>query len=487
MARHPRRLHCVLLAAAVFVVPQVALAQAAASSATVSPSRDVARARVDSLARAFVAANGSPGVSIQVVWRGDTLLAAGYGLADVAKHQPATAATVYRIGSVTKQFTSAAVMRLVERRKVALDDSIAAYVPGLPATWRAVTVRQLLNHTSGIPSYTDIGEPWRRRWGEAMSPATLVSLTANDTMWFKPGAKWHYDNTGYVLLGMLLDRVTREPYPRYIENRLARPLGLAHVYYCDNDRNIPNRARGYDRQGETWREAAFIHMSQPYSAGALCATVGDLARWDALLSSGRVVNAESWKAMTTPVGAAQQGNYGFGLTVGRFEGHPLVSHGGGIHGFISANAIFPADSLTITVLTNSGAGRADPLLNNIARAVLGLPLPQGLARVTLSPAERARYAGRYELHLPNGAMLAMRVWSGDSAVLTQATGQPAVELIAFGNHVFGAAFDPSLRMTFHVEGDHATSLTLLQGGATIEAPRVGEDTTTTQPAQPRNP
>ena len=189
--------------------------------------------------------------------------------------------------------------------------------------------------------------------------------------------------------------------------------------------------------------------------------------------------------MTTPTGPALQPGYGFGLGAGRFEGHPLVSHGGGINGFISANAIFPADSLTVTVLTNSGAGRADQLMNNIARVVLGVPLPKEAARVTLSAAERARYAGRYELHLPNGAVLPLRVWSGDSTVLTQATGQPAVELIPYGNHVFGAAFDPSLRMTFHLDGDHATGLTLLQGGATIEAPRVGDDTATSSGAAPR--
>ncbi len=435
------------------------------------------RARVDSLVRAFVAANGSPGVSVQVVSHGDTLLSAGYGVAEVEKRVPATAATVYRIGSITKQFTAAAVMRLVEQKKVALDDSIAAYVPGLPAAWRAVTVRQLLNHTSGIPSYTDVGARWQRRWGENMSTDTLVALTGRDPMWFAPGTNWRYDNTGYVLLGMLLDRVTGQPYPRYIEEHLARPLGLRHTWYCDNDRDIPNRARGYERMGEDWRDAPFLHMSQPYAAGALCSTVGDLARWDALLSSGRVVNAASWRAMTTPTGAAAQGAYGFGLMVDRLQGHFMVVHSGGINGFTSDNAIFPADSLTVTVLTNAGGRGPGQLLRNIARVALGLSLPNEAARVTLTPAERARYAGRYEIHLPNGSVLPMRVWSGASAVLTQATGQSVIELIALGNHVFGAAFDPALRITFHVEGDHTTGFTLLQGGATMEAPRVGEDTT----------
>ena len=370
--------------------------------------------------------------------------------------------------------TQGAVLRLVEQKKVALDDSIARYVSNLPAAWRGVTVRQLLNHTSGIPSYTDIGPRWQRRWGEHMSTDTLVALTARDSMWFTPGSKWRYDNTGYVLLGMLLDRVTGVPYPKYVEDKVARPLGLQHTYYCDTVRVLPARARGYQRSASGWSDAPFLDMSQPYSAGALCSTVGDLARWDALLSSGRVVNPASWSAMTTPSGAATQSGYGFGLMVSRFEGHRMVTHGGGIHGFSSDNALFPDDSLTVTVLTNSGNARPGDLLQNIARVVLGVPLPTQPHPVALSAEERAHYTGKYEIQLPNGGKLAFTVTAGASALMGQGAGQPAIELIPLGNHVFGAAFDPSLRITFKLEGDHATGFTLLQGGATMEAPRVGD-------------
>ncbi len=215
-------------------------------------------------------------------------------------------------------------------------------------------------------------------------------------------------------------------------------------------------------------------MTQPYSAGALCSTVGDLARWDALLASGRVVSPASYALMTTPEGAARESRYGFGLSLDTLAGHALVTHGGGINGFISDNAVFPADSLSVTVLTNSGSARAGVLLRNIARAALGLPLEQGLARVAMTAGQRAAYAGRYELHTPDGRTLRITMLAGANALLTQAEGQSAFELIPLGNHVFGAEVDPSLRVTFTLQNGKATGFTLAQRGTISQATRVGD-------------
>ncbi len=193
-------------------------------------------------------------------------------------------------------------------------------------------------------------------------------------MWFKPGTAWRYDNTGYILVGMLLDRVTGEPFPSYLETKLLRPLGLAHSYYCDLNRVLPGRASGYDHDSTGWHRAPYFSMTQPYSAGAMCATVDDLARWNFLLSSGKVVTPASYRTMTTPTGAAQPRHYGFGLAVDTLGGHRMIQHGGGIIGFTSANGYFPDDSLSVTVLTNSGSFGPDSLFRNVARAALGLPL-----------------------------------------------------------------------------------------------------------------
>ena len=462
-------------AAALLAASLLALGAPPTLGAQPAPPAARVRATVDSLAQAFLAARKSPGVSIAVVRGTDTLVAQGYGLADVDQNVPATANTLYRIGSITKQFTAASVMRLVEQGKVGLDDSIARHVPNLPTAWRGVTVRQLLNHTSGIPSYTEAGVRWQRRWREDMPPDTIVAITASDSMWFTPGTDWRYDNTGYVVLGMLLEHVTGQRYAQFVEQHLLRPLGLEHTWYCDMNRVLPGRAAGYEPGGaEPWRHTVYLSMTQPYAAGSLCSTVGDVARWDRLLATGRVVSPASYRAMTTPEGSAAAHHYGFGLAVDTLGGRTMITHNGGIPGFLSDNAYFPAESLAVVVLTNSGASNPGPLLRNVARAALGVSLDRPPTAVQLSAAERARYVGHYELAMPDGTTLAVDVRDGGNGLTVSPAGQSRQPLIPYGNHVFGVAVDPSIRFTFAVTGDRATGFTLLQNGGRLPATRVGD-------------
>ena len=352
-------------------------ATAQGASAPAAPQRpDVAAVRrtIDSLANAFLAAREAPGVSIMVVRGRETIVNKGYGFADLENEVPAGPKTVYRIGSITKQFTSASVMQLVEAGRVRLDDSIGTYLTTLPARWRGVSVQQLLNHTSGIPSYTDLGPRWMKRIGETMPPDTLVALTANDTLNFAPGTSWRYDNTGYVILGMLVEKVSGTPYAQYLQEHLFGPLGLSQTMYCDNAPIIPHRAQGYSRTANGWRNSMFIDMSQPFSAGALCSTAPDLARWNEQLASGRVVSLKSYILMTTPVGAAAARHYGFGLGANVLNGHRIIEHSGGIPGFATDNAWLPDDSLSVTVLPNADGAHAGQLLHKVVEAALGLPL-----------------------------------------------------------------------------------------------------------------
>jgi D-alanyl-D-alanine carboxypeptidase len=339
------------------------------------PSKAVVARIADSLATDFLAKRGAPGMSIAVVRGRDTLVMRGWGKADLENDVPATAATVYRIGSVTKQFTSARVMQLVEQGQLALDDAIGTHLPNLPAAWRAVTVRQLLNHTGGVPSYTNIGPRWVRRWGEEMTPDTLVALTAGDTMWFAPGSKWSYDNTGYVVLGMLVEKITGRPWATEIGEVLASPLGLADTRNCLTQPIIPHRAQGYAEANGAWINAPFLAMTQPYAAGAMCSTVRDLARWNRALGTGRVVSAASYALMTTPTGAAAASRYGFGLARDTLAGHTVIQHGGGINGFITSNVWVPDAELSVTVLTNSSSARPDTVMRQLVRAALGARAP----------------------------------------------------------------------------------------------------------------
>jgi CubicO group peptidase (beta-lactamase class C family) len=447
-----------------------ALACPAALSAQAPPPPARIAQVVDSLARAFVARGGAPSVAIGVVRGGETIVMKGWGRADLENDVPATEHSVYRIGSITKQFTAAAVMQLVEQGKVRLTDSIGAYLPTLPAAWRGVTVRQLLNHTSGIPSYTDIGAAWLRRWGEEMPPDTLVALTASQPMWFAPGSSWRYDNSGYVVLGMLVEKLAGRPWATDMEERFIKPLGLTETLNCLTAPVVPHRVHGYEPTGAGWVNTPFLAMTQPYAAGALCSSVVDLAKWNRALHGGRVVSAASYALMTTPEGAATAERYGFGLGRGTWSGHEAILHNGGINGFISSNAWVPDLGLSITVLTNSGSAQAGQLLRQVARVALGEPLEARPTVVPLTAADRARYAGVYALALPGGARDFTVAEQGDQ-LTGQLVGQGPVPLLHYGNHTFGASFDPSLRVIFTVENGRATKMTLAQGGQQIEGPR----------------
>jgi CubicO group peptidase (beta-lactamase class C family) len=213
-------------------------------------------------------------------------------------------------------------------------------------------------------------------------------------------------------------------------------------------------------------------MTQPYAAGALCSTVGDLAKWDRALGTGQVVTPASYAQMTTPEGAAAKGRlrYGFGLSRDTLGGQQVIRHSGGINGFISDNAWFPDVQMSVTVLTNSGAARANDLLNQVARAALGAPLVRGPQRVNLTAAQLERYAGTYAMVL-GGQSRDFTFFVKDGTLMSQMQGQDPVPVIPYGNDTFGVGFDPNVRLVFTMSGDRATKVTLQQGGQTVTGER----------------
>ena len=463
-----RPLRSALAAVAIAAVAFAGRLPAQARSA-LPPRADVARV-ADSLVNAFMATNASPGIAVAIVRGADTVTMRGWGKANLELDVLADARTVFRIGSVTKQFTAAALLQLVDSGKVRLDDPIGGYLPTLPATWHRVTVRQLLNHTSGIRSYTDVGLAWTKRWGEEMDPDTIVALVAKDTFDFAPGTKWSYNNTGYVILGMLVTKVSGRPWGRDLDERFFKPLGLADTRDCLTQPLVPRRASGYSKAGGGWTNAAYLAMTQPYSAGAMCSTVGDLARWNRALHTGRLLSAAAYAAMTTPAGTAVPSHYGFGLGRDSIGAYVRISHGGGINGFLSDNLWVPGAELSVTVLTNGDDTAPGQLAAQLTRAALGIPLVQPPRAVEISPAALARYVGTYALALPGGARdFIISLASG--TLSAQLAGQGAFPLIHYGDHTFGADFDPSVRLVFTVTGDEASRLTLKQGGGSMEAPR----------------
>ncbi|MEO7966780.1 MAG: serine hydrolase [Gemmatimonadaceae bacterium] len=441
------------------------LACALATSVAAQDTRALVR-YVDSVATAAVAEHKTPGVSVAIVKNGRTIVAKGYGFADLENDVPATSETVYRIGSVTKQFTAAGIMRLMEQGKLTLDDSLQKFLPSFPSQGNRVTVRHLLNHTSGIKSYTSLGPKWQRLMRTDLPPDSMVALFSNEPFDFQPGDQWRYDNSGYFLLGMIIEKLSGKAYGRYLQDEFFTPLGLKRTIYCDQAPLIKGRAQGYSPQpGGQFINAEPLSMTQPYAAGSLCSTVVDLATWAAALSSGKVVSAASYALMTTPVtlNDGKPLTYGFGLGTGTLGTHRQVSHNGGINGFISELHNYPGDSLVTVVLTNVGAAVAPQLERLVARRALGI---KDLAAVPIDAASLQRLVGEYAMGTAR-----LRVTTDSGHLRLQAGEAPAFGLKHVGGGRFVRDDNDDVQFEF-AAGTPAPSFVRRQGENAATATRV---------------
>jgi CubicO group peptidase (beta-lactamase class C family) len=287
-----------------------------------------------------------------------------------------TVGTAFRIGSTTKQFTAAAVLKLVEAGHISLDDPIAKYVDVTPAAWSGVTLRQLLNHTSGIPDYVRTNGFIRGPARLDLGPEELLALVREEPLASPPGAKFAYSNTGYLLLGMVIERVSRRRYNEYIQEQILHPLGLAQTAYDDPQQIVPNRASGYWLDG-VLKNARTMTTSSAYASGGLRSTVDDLLAWDLVLHGGRLVSRASVQAMFTDYGHG----YGFGSFVQTRHGHRLWNHGGNVPGFSSAFERYPDDGLTVIVLTNIEGPGSERIAKELAGTYFGWA-PYPAAKVT---------------------------------------------------------------------------------------------------------
>ncbi len=349
----------------------------------------------DALLTPYFAADQA-GASVMVMKEGKILYAKGFGLASVELKVPNSPGLVYRIGSVTKQFTAAAVMTLVEDGKLVLDAPISRYLDSLPEAWRPVTVQQLLTHTSGIPSYTE-GPEYRVHMREDLPGMKLLeTLVTPKPMDFTPGTKWHYSNSGYHLLGLLVEKVSGKPYADYLQARFFGPLGMAHTRYGTETELIRGMASGYS---EDSKPAPYLSMTQPYAAGSLVSTSEDLAHWTLALHAGKVVRPESLKLMTTPVKTSdgKEHPYGFGLMFRESQGHRLVGHGGGINGFVCHLEADPVAHTAVVVLCNTDEPKVGPeyLGRRLLALAAGTPIVEP-AGVAVAREKLDRLAGSYQ-------------------------------------------------------------------------------------------
>ena len=367
-------------------------------------------ARIDAIVEAPIKSGQVAGASVAVVKGGETIVDKAYGFADLELDVPTPRGATYEIGSVTKQFTAAAILLLAEDGKLALDDELTKFLPDYPLQGHHVTLRRLLNHTSGIKGYTEMPE-----FGDLKNlkkpKDTLVALFSHQPFDFPPGEEQIYNNSAFFLLGLIVEKTSGKSFADFVQERLFNPAGMKSSYYCSEETIHKNHAHGYDTGKNGLVLKGYLDHSWPYAAGSLCSNTADLVAWNKALHGGKVLRPESYKAMTTP-GVLNDGTplrYGMGLALAPTDGRRTIAHSGGINGFLSESEYFPDDDLTIVVLLNT-AGPVSPrdLARDIAEAVLGRAPNRGQSfdgdsRPTPASTAAVDGAGRHGCASPSAA------------------------------------------------------------------------------------
>lgn len=406
--------------------------------------------------------------SVLVAREGKVVFSKGYGMANMEFDIPNTPNTKFRLGSITKQFTAASILLLQERGKLSVQDPVCKYVENCPKAWEPVTIHHLLVHTSGIHSYTDAGSPeaFRQISIQNVTPAGFVDSFKSKPLDFPVGEKFKYNNSGYFILGYVIEKLSGQSYESFLQDNIFTPLKMTNTGYDTHDRILKMRATGYEeRKGKTVN-SEWLDMSVPYAAGSLYSTVEDLFVWNEALFSDKLLTAKSRTAMMTP----DKSNYAYGVGVNQQHKRQRVSHGGGINGFNTFLARFPEEKITIVALRNANFGVSpDKICTDFAAILFGekyeIPSPQAVAKVEAKAAQvdpkiYDAYVGEYQL-APNFILAIRR--EGDR-LITQATGQGEVEIFPESETVFFPKEIEAKLVFFKDESGKVTHLILKQNG-----------------------
>ena len=399
-----------------------------------------------------------PGAAVIVVKDGQVVFRKGYGMANLEFGVPIEPDMIFRIGSVTKQFTAVATLMLAEQGKLALTDEITKFLPDYPTQGRKITVEHLLTHTSGIVSYTGMAE-WRPQMRKDISLAEMIAVFKDKPMEFAPGERWNYNNSGFVLLGAVIEKASGMKYADFIEQKIFAPLGMKRSFYDDTARIIPRRAAGYSKRKDVYVNADYLSMSWPHAAGSLISTVDDLALWDAALYTDKILKQESLKRAWKPfaLNDGRLAKYGYGWALTSMEGHPVIEHGGGINGFTCDAIRLPDDRVYVAILTNRDSG-VGPVSRKIAALAAGITLREPAA-IAMAPEAFDKYAGVYQIS-EKEEMIVTR--EGEKffvqhPMMGRREFQPMSETEFFNKQ------NPAMRVTFVRAGDAVTGLKFVTG------------------------
>ncbi len=378
--------------------------------------------KMDQVAGAY-AATGKFNGTVLVAQKGKIIFEKGYGYRDAEAKLVNDGSSIYQIGSLTKAFTAAIIMQLQEENKLNVQDKLSKYFPGF-ANGDKITIEHLLTHTSGLYNYTNDTVLMKGDVTKHYSRDEMITLFKKYPSDFEPGSSWNYSNSGYSMLGYIIEQVTKKPYETVVRERILRPLGMNHSGFDFTNLRDAQKTTGYFLlAGNKVNRAPIVDSTIAYSAGSLYSTVEDLYKWERAITTGKLLKPASWQAVFTPV----KNNYGYGWGIDTLYGTKMTAHSGGIHGFSSFMLRFPAEELTVIAIDNASHGTGK-LARDLAAVALGKPYTQ----ITLPPSvdvdesRLKKLEGEYEL----APGFTITITRKGTQLFGQATGQPSFELFA---------------------------------------------------------
>ena len=343
-----------------------------------------------------------PGAAALIYKDGDVIYRKGFGYANIELDVKMKPEHVFEIGSITKQFTAIAILMLEEQGKLKVEDDITKFIPDYPSNGKSITIHQLLNHTSGIKSYTNM-QSFQQKARTDMTPSEIIDFVKNEPMDFDPGEQYLYNNSGYVILGHIIEVVTGTSYEEFVQKNFFDKLGMTNSYYGSHSKVIKNRAYGYSDRGG-YVNADYLSMTLPYAAGSLMSNVDDLLKWQKALNTYQLISKATYeKAINgSTLNNGEKIGYGYGLGAGTIQGSKSISHGGGIFGYTTQGIYLPEEDVFVSVLTNCDCTSPGSITNKIAAIAIGKPFPSIKNAVSLNQSQLSKWLGAYEF--PDGAI-----------------------------------------------------------------------------------
>jgi CubicO group peptidase (beta-lactamase class C family) len=412
-----------------------------------------------------------PGAAALVAQNGQIIYKKAFGLADLELKVAMQPDMIFRIGSITKQFTAVAILQLAEKGLLSLNDDITRYLPDFPVHGHKITIEHLLTHTSGIKSYTSLRtwDPMTRR--RDLTPTELINLFRDEPMDFPPGTRFLYNNSGYILLGYIIEKVSGVSYSRYISDNIFKPAGMTSSGYDNASAIIPMRARGYQQGLVSVVNADFLSMTQPYAAGSLLSTVNDLYKWNRALHSYTLIRKETLESAFTSykLSNGKETGYGYGWQLGNIQGSQSIEHGGGINGFLTHAIYLPDSDIFVTVFSNCTCNDPEMVTSRIAAAAIGKPFPEVELKTDISQTDE--YTGVYSNEEGTDRMIT----ASEGKIYSQVKGSGKYRMIRYATDRF--ILENSLTLLHFSRGtagrlESVESLT--RGGAPVTWKKTGD-------------